>query len=853
MKAIRLKVEHLINPIGIDWKSPTLFWNCEGGRTQTAYEILAKDDLGRELWNSGQVKSSAMRAVWGGKTILPKTRVLWQIRLWDEANKVGEWSQAFFETGIDTWRAKWITGNYKVMKKQRYPVDCFQKCFFASDVKKARLYITACGLYEAKVNGKRVGDFILAPGITDYRKRIQYQSYDVTDLIQNGKNEWTIQLADGWYRGSCGAWGLKNQYGRETKLLAQLEITKKDGTVEQILTDESWKWSNDGPIRFADNKDGEIVNAQFTPSYAGSAKVTSHPVIPTASDNVPVTEHETFLARKIQTPSGKTVLNFGQNIAGYLSFSLNAKAGQKIKLRFGELMDVNGEFTQKNIQCSNKKITTPLQQVIYTCKEGQNEYKTTFAIFGFQYVLVETDVAVESENFTAIAVYSDMERTGWFESSNRLLNKFVENTSWSAKNNHADLPTDCPTRERHGWSGDAQIFCSTASFLFDYEPMAEKYLRDLYDWQRKNGCLPQIAPAGGVDFYMTFMNGSVGWADAGVIMPYVLWKQYGDLRILKRHYKGMRRYAAFMMNRCGKWGGPFAKPVLIPQKYKKYLVNRGQAYGEWAEPQDIYEMHFMDFAGPHPEVSTAYTAYVMSLMAEIAGALGYTKDIAKYEEYRDGCTKTYQAMRKTNKFTLDTDRQAQLVRPLAFHLLNEKQKKFAQKRLICALENYGWRLGTGFLSTPLILDVLTEIDKEAAYRLLENEKMPGWLFMPKNGATTIWESWEGDKAKGSGVASLDHYSKGAVCRWLFDTMCGIHVDGENHFTIAPVPGGHFTYAKAVYKSVYGQVESSWKKETADGEETICYTIVIPANCTAQICLPDGACYTVSAGCHTFRR
>lgn len=285
------------------------------------------------------------------------------------------------------------------------------------------------------------------------------------------------------------------------------------------------------------------MDASRKPGYGKQAKVTSHTVIPSASNNVPVTEHERLKPRMIRTPSGKTVLDFGQNIAGYVEFTVNAKKRQRIFLRFGELLDENGEFTQKNIQCSNKKVTTPLQQVKYRCREGKNHYKTTFAIFGFQYVLVESDVSFCAEDFTAIAVYSAMERTGWFESSNELLNQFVENTVWSAKNNHADLPTDCPTRERHGWAGDAQIFCSTAAFLFQYEPMAEKFLNDMYDWQKPNGCLPQIAPEGGVDSYMKWMNGSVGWADAGVIMPYMLWKQYGDQTILERRYNGMKRYA----------------------------------------------------------------------------------------------------------------------------------------------------------------------------------------------------------------------------------------------------------------------------------------------------------------------
>ena len=846
MKAIRLKTEHLFNPVGVDFIAPRLYWNCSGGKKQTAYQIVAADDAGNLLWDSGKVESTAMRAQWGGKPVPPKTKVLWKVRLWDESGSVGDWTEATFETGMDAWKAKWITGNYPVNKKERYPVDCFRKAFNVSSIQKARLYITACGLYEAKINGQRIGDFVRAPGITDYRKRVQYQTYDVTNLLKAGENTLTVQLADGWYRGSTGAWGIRNQYGTETKLLAQLEITNTDGSVQTVVTDENWGWSNDGAIRFADNKDGEIVDAQKEPSYSGRAKVTSHPVTPSASNNVPVTEHERLKARLIRTPSGKTVLDFGQNIAGYAEFAVNAHAGQKIKLRFGELLDENGEFTQKNIQCSNKKITTPLQQIIYTCKEGEKHYKTTFAIFGFQYVLVETDVAFQPEDFTAIAVYSDMERTGFFESSNSLLNKFVENTVWSAKNNHADLPTDCPTRERHGWTGDAQIFCPTASYLFDYLPFAEKYLNDVYDWQKKNGCLPQIAPEGGTDFYMASMNGSVGWADAGVLMPYVLWKQYGDTAVLKKYLSGMRRYAKFMQNRCGKWY-PTAKQTGLHGGDKKYLSNYGQAYGEWAEPESVHHMTWKDCAVPHPEVATAYTAHVMDCMSEIEAALGNAMEASAYREFAAGCRRSYQALRRTAAYSLDTDRQAQLVRPLAFKLLDETQTEYAQKRLLTALEHFGWRVGTGFLSTPLILDVLTEIDLKAAYRLLENEEMPGWLFMPKSGATTIWEAWEGNATKNDGIGSLNHYSKGAVVAWLFDTMCGIRVDGENHFVIAPHPGGHFTRAKAAYDSVYGRVESGWEK-TENGWK---YTVTVPANCTAAVRLPGKETVTVESGTYTF--
>lgn len=845
MNASKMKVEYLTNPIGISVDCAQLSWNCMNGKKQTAYQIVATDDMGKTLWDSGKVENGTMRTQWGGGQVTPKTKVLWKIRLWDENDQPGDWRTAFFETGIDIWQAKWITGNYKVNKRRRYPVDCFRKTFHTEDVAKARLYITACGLYEARLCGVKVGNFCMAPGHTDYRKRVQYQTYDISNLIKDGENELTVQLADGWYRGSCGAWGLKNQYGKETRLLAQLEITHMDGSVQTVATDGSWDWSNDGPIRFADNKDGEIVDTAHVPSYSGKAKETVHNVIPTASNNVPVTEHEHFRPTMIIASNGRRLFDFGQNIAGWLEFRVQAKQGQHIRIRCGELLDENGNLTLKNIQCSRKDFATPLQTIDYICAEGENHYKMTFSVFGFQYAEVESEVEIVPENITAIAVYSDMTQTGFFESSSELLNKFVDVTLWSAKGNSLDVPTDCPTRERHGWTGDAQIFFETAGYLLDYAPFARKYVQDLYDWQKKDGKLPQIAPSGGVDFYMSSMNGSIGWADAGVLIPYRFWKLYGDDSLIRKHYDGMARYARFMINRCGKFT-PLRHHLPLKGKAKKYVVNYGQSYGEWAEPADVFPNDWKNTVLPHPEESTAYTSFIMRHMAEVADYLGKTEDKALFEEYQKGCKEAYRQLITLPGYTLDTDRQAKLVRPLYMQLLDEKQANYAGKRLIQSMENYGWRLGTGFLSTPFILDVLADMDIEYAYRLLENEEMPGWLFMPKNGATTIWESWEGTKAQG-GIASLNHYSKGAVCEWLFKTMCGIRVDGENHFTITPRPGGHFTYAKASYQSIYGLVESGWEKKG----DSYTITVRIPCNTTAELILPSRDHDVVSAGIHQF--
>lgn len=854
MKAIRLRTEYLTNPMGIDIRRPRLSWNCEGGRRQTAYRIRAEKE-GRLIWDSGKVCSDRMHLIpWEGDQLHSRDSVLWTMQLWDEEDRAGEISEeAFFEIGLGSatcWKAKWITGNYKVNKKERYPVDCFRKEFTCRRaVKKARLYITACGLYEARIDGVKVGDFYMAPGYTDYRKRVQYQTYDVTDMLSVDSHILDVDLADGWYRGSCGAYGLKNQYGSETKLLAQMEICYEDGSSDVIGTDAGWKWSDQGPVRFADNKDGEIVDARMDAfadsSYVGYAKLTSHEVLPTCSNNVPVTKHETFHPLITTAPNGKKLLDFGQNLAGIISFRVHAENGQRMVWRFGEMLDEEGNLTLANIQLTRKKRTTPLQKIEFTCKNGWNEYESRFTVFGFRYAEVEGDVELDPENIVSIAVYSDMKTVGSFKCSDLLLNRFYQDTMWSAKSNHLDIPTDCPTRERHGWTGDAQIFFETAAYMMDFASFSKKWLHDVFDWQKKDGCLPHIVPDGGADFYMRSMNGSVGWADVGILMPYRYAKMFGDKSILEEFYDGMARYARFMEKRMGVNHSPLAEKIRLSPENRKYLVNKGQSYGEWAEPEDVCAFRWQDFAVPHPEVSTAYTAYVLRLMANIARILGHDRDAGEFMRSSNGCRRAYQELVSGGKYSLDTDRQAQLIRPLAFNLLNEEQTEFAKKRLIKALDHYDWRLGTGFLSTPLILDVLTEIDVKYAYRLLENEDIPGWLSMPKNGATTIWEAWEGPASKQGGIGSLNHYSKGAVCAWLFRTMCGISVNGRNSFRIAPKPGGRCSFAESSYDSVYGLVSCRWEK---DAEGNYHYTIQVPANTTATVELPGREAFIAEAGC-----
>jgi alpha-L-rhamnosidase len=848
IKAENLKTEYLINPIGIDITHTRLFWTVTGAVKQTAYRITVTS-AGEVIWESGKVASASMHADYAGSPLQSRQRADWTVTLWDENDDMGEESHAYFEMGLlepSDWLGQWITGDYLPFRFKRYPVDCFKTTFSTDNVLRARLYITACGLYEAKINGRRVGDFVLAPGHTDYSKRIQYQTYDITQFIRVGSNELTIELADGWYRGSVGAWSRTYRYGLRTKMLCQIELDYADGSTEIIPSDRYFVWSNDGPIRFADLKDGEMLDANATPTYGGHARLARCKVVPSASNNVFVTENEIFTPVIVKSGNGKTLLDFGQNIAGFIAFNLTGKKGEKILIRLGEVLDQNGDLTLKNIQLGKGDKATPKQQIEYTCKEGNNIYKTRFSIAGFRYAEVTTDISFDASDFKAIAVYSNIERAFEFESSNPLLNQFVENTFWSMRGNTADVPTDCPTRERNGWTGDAQIFFGTAAFMTDYAPFARKYVRDIVDGQTRDGRFRQIVPKDGEEFYMATLNGSVGWADAGVYLPYWYWKVYGDDRLIRDHYAAMKRYADFMIRRCGKQA-LLSKRVHLEKPAKKFVVNTGQSYGEWPEPHDVKPMHWTDVAYPHPEVSTAYTYLTLKRMGEIAEHMGMAQDSERYWDVAKNVRNAYQSLVELPEFSLDTDRQAKLVRPLAFGLLNDEQTKFAEKRLITALENYGWRVGTGFLSTPLILDVLSDIDPEFAYRLLENEDMPGWLFMPKHGATTVWEAWEGNATPSKGIASLNHYSKGAVLAWVFSRMCGISVVGERCFRIAPIPGGEITWAKFSYESIYGRVACAWERQAGK----VHYGIEIPPNTEAEIVLPGGSQKNVASGLYGF--
>ncbi len=842
MRAIRLRTEHMANPIGIDVPHPVLSWNCCEGIRQTAYEIVACLDE-KVVWKTGKVLSSRMSAVYE-KDTAARQRINWQVRLWDENDVPGQWSQAFFEIGLTdgSWKADWIDPELPHEEKTRQPASILRKTFYAPNVKQARLYITCHGLYEARLNGERVGNFVLAPGADDYRMRLQYQTYDVTDLLKEGENELAVTLGDGWHRGNNGVDGLSNYYGSDLALLCQLEA---DGDI-LLCSDRSWDASQCGPIRLNDMEKGETYDARMetvTDWHGVTVKNYGYDKL-VCSNSVPILEQERFQGKLTVTPNGETVVDFGQNLAGYTQLRVHAKAGQRITLWHGETLDENGNFTQSNFDPGerNKNGGIP-QRIDYICKDGLNVYKPAFTIFGFRYAKIETDIDLTDAEFTAIAVYSEMEQTGFFSCGNADVNRLFMNSLWSMRSNFCDIPTDCPTRERAGWTGDAGAFTPTGVYLSDCYPVLRKWLAECRLAQKEDGLVANIAPVNNSGSYISNMlQGSSGWGDACVLVPWALYEAYGDKTILEENYDMMVKWLAFVEKRAQK-----TRIQNLCNPYKKYLVDEGFHFGEWLEP-DVNSMDTMkkNMMFGAPEVATAYYYRSADLVAQIAEILGKPEDAKRYAQIAEGARNAYRYT-CTRNGSIASKRQAEYVRPIAFGLLDHDESKLSADQLAAMVAENGYHLNTGFLATPFLCRALSDYGHaDTAYRLLLQDTAPSWLYPVKHGATTIWESWDGVREDGTVHDSLNHYSYGAVSAWLFGDVCGIRLNNGT-LTIAPKPSELLEYAQARWDSPLGSIESKWRYE--DGR--IILEVSLPANVCAEIRLPDGGVHRVEAGIHRF--
>jgi alpha-L-rhamnosidase len=839
IKAIDLRTEYLKAPIGIDFRFPRLSWIAVDGEKQTAYRVTAVNAKNEMCFDSGKVLTNETYCIFTGN-LKSRDRITWSVTLWDEQDKIGEATNATFELGLnkENWLAKWINPEISVDTEKRQPASYLRKKFFIDKTSNGRLYVTAHGIYNVYLNGKEVEGFLYAPGTSQYDKRLQVQTYDVSDLLLEGENYIVVTLGDGWYRGCVHNDSITNDFGSDVALLCQLEV----GGRPVLLSDESWQASQSGPLGINDLKMGEVYDATKEEICDWHSVVVENFGYNNllGVDSVPVTSHERFKANLKKTPSGEIVLDFGQNFAGFVEFQINAKEGDKIVLTHGETLDENGNFTIQNFQ--NPRNPVCYQKIEYICKNGLNKYHATKCFFGFRYVKVETSLDITGEEFTGVAVYSDMKQTAFFECGNKDVNQLFKNVVWSMKGNFLEVPTDCPTREKSGYSGDLQIFAHTAMYLMDCYPVLRKWIAEQGATQFDDGCVRQVAPDNRPRY---IFDGGAGWCDSFELVPYRLMSRYNDTTVAKENYEKIKKWMNFCLERAKTTRD---ENMDIPEELRNYFVDGGMHWGEWLEPGSNAVNDLVE-TGKHgnPEVATAYLAYGCSCMAEIAQRLGKSEDAAFFN---DAAKKARDAYRyrfiKNNSVT--SSRQCCYVRPIAFSLLSEEEKYLVAAELAENIRQNNGTLNTGFLTTNDLCCVLSDYGQsETAYELLLQEEVPGWLYQVKKGATTILENWNGIAEDGTVKDSHNHYSFGSIAGWLIDRVCGIIVE-DGKVTICPIPNRALGYAKAEYLSPLGKIESGWKYT----DDEILFNIVIPCNVMATVLLPDGSKYEMKPGKYQYK-
>ena len=728
-------------------------------------------------------------------------------------------------------KAKWISPESVTEPEKRKGAGYLKTTFFHNEGR-VRIYATAHGLYEVLINGQRITDARLTPGCDEYDKRLQYQEYEITDVLKTGENEIFVTLGDGWYRGCNGIDGVRNLYGDDISFLCAL--TDDDDYENPILvTDGSWDACENGPVKLTDLELGETCDAAASFGEWHKAREMSFDKGNLVAQISPfVTEHEVFEGRIIKTPNGESVFDFGQNLAGYTFFVIeHAKGGEKIRLVHGETLDENGNFTILNFQPGDRNKSGGIKQEInYICKPGRNEFKPHFSIFGFRYALITGDVLPQDIKIKSIAVYSDMKETAGFECSEDAVNKLFKNSLWSMKSNFCDIPTDCPTRERAGWTGDAAVFVRTGAYLMECRGVYEKWLANVRLCQHSDGKMAYICPRNSNPGKIAEMfSASVGWGDASVIVPWNLYRIYGDEQILADNYEMMKRWVAFLGRRAGK---SKLKNRFGKNPYRKYIIDTGMDYGEWCEPgADVMKTMMAAFKDGQPEVATAYYAYSSGIVAQISGILGYEEDAVKYKEISEKATDAYRYLVLKDGH-IRSERQCAYVRPLAFSLLTKEEAEAAAADLNDLVVKNDYHLNTGFLSTPYLCQVLADHGyADTAYRLLLQRSYPSWLYAVEKGATTIWETWDGIREDGSVHDSLNHYSYGAVSGWLLSGVLGIRYNFDK-VQIKPVPDRKLKFAKGYYDSPKGRIVSGWRyiEET----DSFAYHFEIPEDVEAEL-------------------
>ncbi|HSZ38348.1 MAG TPA: family 78 glycoside hydrolase catalytic domain [Trebonia sp.] len=828
-----LRCAHLENPLAVAPDRVRFSW--VPASAQRAFRVIVTSPAGDLHWDSGRVDSaSAADVAYAGPPLAAGERYAWRVRVWDDTGSDSPWSQtAWFEVGAEDWDASWIapmpTGEpfdppggpepFDPLAASLPPAPYLRREFSVTrPVARARLRVTARGLYEARLNGQRVGDLLLQPGWTDYARRQQYQAYDVTGLLRPGANVLGALLGDGWY---CGFTGFDAKrpgyhYGTAPALLAQLDITFADGTTQRVVTDDGWR-ATAGAIRHADLLMGERQDASLEPAgwdapgfdASGWRGVTARPrdATPLVPDpGAPLRATGELSPRSISPRAGGYLVDFGQNLTGWVRLAADVQAGTRIRIRHGEVLDADGNLYTENLR-------TARQLDEYTAAGGPAMFEPHFTVHGFRYAeITGLPEPPRAGDVTAVVVGSDTPPAGSFDCDVPWVNRLHASIDWGQRGNFVSVPTDCPQRdERLGWLGDAQVFARTACYNRDAAAFFGKWLDDVADAQLPSGAFPDIAPR------LWFTEpGAPGWGDAGVIVPWTLYLMYGDRGILLRHLSAMTAWMDFLERE---------NPGCLRTR------GLGANYGDWLSPHGDHT--------PRDLLATAYWAYDADLMARIGAAVGRPDIAGSYQSLLRRIRTAFRDAYVRPDGTIRGDTQTGYVLGLRMGLVPDAA--VAAGHLVRVLERDGWHLSTGFLGVSYLLPVLCEYGRaDVAYRVLERDSAPSWRHMTDNGATTIWERWDGWTAErgfqSPHMNSFNHYALGSVGEWLYRFVLGIEPaePGFGRVLLRPHPGGSLTRVSGGYRSVRGTIETGWARD--GGEFRL--RVSVPPGMRASVRVPS---------------
>ncbi|MCI8443512.1 MAG: family 78 glycoside hydrolase catalytic domain [Provencibacterium sp.] len=836
-----LRVEDLINPIGLSECRPRFSWKIQGeGRKvyQKSYRLQLAADAGFTclLYDSREKESSESVLVgYEGEALSSLTRYHVRVRSTAADGQQSDWCYGSFVTAIlnpkGEWQAPFISAETEEDANDSSAKQLRGTFSLREEPAEAFLSATACGMYELFLNGRRVGEDLFTPGWTEYHHRLAYQTCEVTGLVHAGKNAAGAMVGAGWYKG-CLVWKDNRAiYGKRTAFAMQLLVRYADGSQETFLTGPDWRWST-SPVLYSEIYHGERYDARLEQPFSepffddgGWAPVyllkTHPPLCP--QDGLPICRQEVLRPVSIFiTPKGERVVDFGQNLTGFVRLHIRGNAGEQVRYSHAEVLDREGNFYTANLRTAKEEIT-------YTLRGGEEEcYEPHFSFQGFRYIRLDAFPGEpETENFEAVSVHSDMRPTGSFSCSDDMLCQLMRNIRWGMRDNFLDVPTDCPQRdERLGWTGDAQVFIPTASYLYDTLPFFRKWLRDMAASQKEDGGIPHVVP----DVLTTpekSAYGACGWADAAVVCPWTVSLFQGDRRLLKECYPMMKRWVEYI--RAHSRDG--------------VLWDQGEHFGDWLA-LDAEEGSCRG-ATPNVLIATAYYAQSVTLLVKTARLLGDEEEAAQYEKLRAAIGSRYAEEFFTEDGALTVQTQTAHVLSLAFSLTPERWKEKTLENLEKLIHERGDHLSTGFLGTPELLGALSENGRTAlSYTLLEQKSYPSWLYPLSKGATTIWEHWDSIRPDGSmwstDMNSFNHYAYGAVGAWMFGTVAGIRPDPEmpgfRHALLCPQPGGSLSWVEGRLQTPYGLLKSRWEREG----NAVFWEVSIPANSSATLILPWGA-------------